>query len=212
MKALLILSGWFVRNLGIVVAATFLTGVPSWAEETNADQPQNPGRRGVSFGVPTADKNPFTAGKWTLVSYGSAAVGKTSRRVYAGHLGLGYYMIDSVSINLEGAGYFIDQTNDTGAGAVGLLPRWHYLQGDNWSVYVDGGAGIIYSDKRMGDSGTHFNFTLEAGLGMTYSLSERIMPITGFRWFHVSNARIKGEERNVGFDSPMFYLGIMMPF
>ena len=212
MKALLILYGWFVRTLGIVVAATFLTSVPSWAEEANADQPHNPGQGGISFGFPTADKNPFTAEKWTLVSYGSAAVGKTSRKVYAGHVGLGYYMIDGVSINLEGAGYFIDQANDTGAGGVDLLPRWHYLQGDNWSLYVDGGPGIIYSNKRMGDSGTHFNFTLQAGLGMTYSLNERIMPITGFRWFHISNARIKGEERNVGFDSPMFYLGVMMPF
>jgi hypothetical protein len=34
MKALLILYGWFGRTLGIVVAATFLTSVPSWAEVT----------------------------------------------------------------------------------------------------------------------------------------------------------------------------------
>jgi len=34
----------------------------------------------------------------------------------------------------------------------------------------------------------------------------------GLRWFHISNGRIKGKEHNVGFDSPLFYAGVMIPF
>ena len=66
---------------------------------------------------------------------------------------------------------------------------------------------MIYSMERMGRSGTHFNFTLQSGFGATYGLSDLFIPMGGMRWFHISKARIRGRDRNVGFDSPMFYLG-----
>jgi hypothetical protein len=154
----------------------------------------------------------FAAGKWLLSGYGSAALGKTTHKVYAGHVGLAYYFIDDLSINFEGVGYFIDHSNHTGGAGVNLLPRWHYLARDEWSLYLDGGWGLIYTRDTLRNPGTHFNFTVQAGAGATYDLSDRLMALGGVRWFHISNGRIRGKNRNVGFDSPLFYMGVMLPF
>lgn len=162
--------------------------------------------------APSTASGPFSAPRWTLSGYGSAAVGKTSHQVYAGHFGLGYYFIDNLALNAEAVGYYIDHAHDSGGGGLNLLPRWHYLVRDPWSLYLDGGWGFIYTRHTLRDPGTHFNFTLQAGLGGTYRFSERMHGMLGYRWFHISNARIRGKNRNVGFDSPMFYFGLMSPF
>jgi hypothetical protein len=162
--------------------------------------------------APSPATNPFTAGSWLLSGYGSAAVGRTSHQVYAGHLGLGYYLIDHLALNVEGVGYFVDHAHKTGGGGINLLPRWHYLVRDLWSLYLDGGVGFIYTRDTLRDPGTHFNFTVQAGLGASYRATDRLHPMIGYRWFHISNARIRGKDRNVGFDSPMFYVGVMSPF
>lgn len=154
----------------------------------------------------------FPAGTWNLYSYAAAAVGKTSRKVYAGNIGLGHYIIDDFSLNLQAAGYFVDHARDTGGGGVDMLFRWHPFYGRAWSLYMDGSPGFIYTRKTLRDPGTHFNFTVQGGMGATYKLTGRLHSMAGIRWFHISNARIRGKNRNVGFDSPMFYLGLMFPY
>ena len=72
-------------------------------------------------------------------------------------------------------------------------------------------AALAASSTYSTAAGTSTNFTFQGGMGTTYQLSDRVVPMGGLRWLHISNARIKGKERNAGFDSPMFYVGIMMP-
>ncbi|MBI4524099.1 MAG: acyloxyacyl hydrolase [Deltaproteobacteria bacterium] len=221
MKALILALGWLIRNSSLVLIGILSSpGLPLGSEVVSPRNPQT----GTAGEVRNSSKLPgtaqtapeenrsFAAGTRNITIYPSAAAGKSGRKIYAGHVGLGYYVIDNLSINLEGVGYGIDQDNDTGAVGLDLLPRWHYMRAADWSLYLDGGAGIIYSNNRLGESGTHFNFTLQGGLGVTYHLTGNLIPITGLRWFHISNARIQGKDRNVGFDSPMFYLGLMKPF
>lgn len=154
----------------------------------------------------------FPAGTWNIHGYGAAAAGKTRRKVYAGNIGLGYHVIDNLSLNLKVGGYFIDHARNTGGGGMDTLLRWHPLHGRHWSLYLDGGPGFMYSRKTLREPGTQFNFTVQGGMGATYKLTDRLHSMGGIRWFHISNARIRGKNRNVGFDSPMFYIGLMFPY
>ncbi|MFQ5853474.1 MAG: acyloxyacyl hydrolase [Candidatus Binatia bacterium] len=182
----------------------------SWRADPGREPLLNQDSERAAQGLKATD--PFAAGNRTLVGYGSVSAGKSARKVYGGHLGVGYYVVDDLSLNVEGVGYVIEQANDTGGSGVNLVGRWHYWRREEWSVYADGGVGLVYTRDTLRDPGTHFNFTLQGGMGATYDLANGLIPMSGLRWFHISNARIRGKERNVGFDSPMFYLGLMMPF
>jgi hypothetical protein len=66
-----------------------------------------PSKLTVAAPAQSPTNHPFTAGKWVLSGFGSAGAGKTSHRVYAGHVGLGYYFIDNLSLNVGAVGHFV---------------------------------------------------------------------------------------------------------
>jgi opacity protein-like surface antigen len=208
------------RNFTVAAAATLLSCAQVTAAQIDASasfsldrkKSQMPSHEGLESKIPGTSQGPFAAGKRVVTGYGSAGAGKASHRVYAGHVGLGYYLVDNLALNIEGVGYFVDHAHNSAGGGLDLLPRWHYLAQDNWSMYLDGGCGFIYTSDTLSDPGTHFNFTLQGGAGATYNLTDRLAAMFGARWFHISNARIRGKNRNVGLDSPIFYVGVMSPF
>ena len=77
-------------------------------------------------------------------------------------------------------------------------------------MYVDAGAGLLYTSSDVPDHGSSFNFTPQAGIGFTFDIGQNNRLMIGGRWFHVSNANIYDE--NPGLDSAMLYVGINMPF
>ena len=164
--------------------------------------------------------DPFAEGKWTMQIYGSGTYSQKNDRAYGGHLGVGYHILDGVSINAELAGEYLhsdDSQNphatggDTGGGALDVVVRWHFLRGDGWSIYAEGG-GVMESAESFPAAGTHFNFRPQFGMGATLRLTPDVYLMGGAKLFHISNAGIGGPEHNPGFDSFMYYLGVMIPF
>ena len=108
--------------------------------------------------------------------------------------------------------------NQVGDNAIGFNPslnvRWHYLNKDSWTLFVDAGIGTLLTTDNVPDGGTSLNFTPRAGVGLTYDLAElwdscnppRL--ILGARWHHISNARLNGNSRNPDRDGIMLYLGL----
>ncbi len=130
-----------------------------------------------------------------------------------GVLGLGfeYFMADDLSVNLElNVAFFSQEIEDAWGGNLALLFRWHFINEGNWTMYVDGGAGLLYTSSDVPDHGSSFNFTPQAGIGFTYDIGHNNRLMFGGRWHHVSNANIYDE--NPGLDSIMVYAGINMPF
>ncbi len=169
----------------------------------------------------TRPSDPFQEGSWVFTAYGSAAFGDDSGEVYAVHVGGGYYFIDGLSINLEAVGAFAS-VNDSGplheggdslGGGFDLLLRWHFLRDKNegrWSIYADGGAGILYTGESIPANGSNFNFTPQIGLGATYKICDWANLMGGARWYHISNAGTHSD--NPGYDSALVYLGVLIPF
>lgn len=159
----------------------------------------------------------FARDTWTVQAYGSVAIGDSAGALYVGHVGVGYHLMDNLSINAEAVGGYIDDIrngDESNAGIFGLdlLARWHMAQGDGWTVFLDAGAGIAQSSERFPADGTRFNFTPQAGMGFTLDVADDVVLLVGARWQHISNADRHGSDRNPGLDTALTYLGVMFTF
>lgn len=124
--------------------------------------------------------------------------------------GISHFVFNGHSINLELNGLVFDQVGDDAAGLnLAFLVRSHWIRGENWSLYVDGGAGIIVSTDQVPSAGSSFNFTPQVGGGATIRLNDRQQLMTGLRWYHISNADTF--ESNPGLDTVYGYVGINFP-
>jgi len=168
---------------------------------------------------PQSDAGPRDAGRWIANAYGSSTFGFSngeSGDLYLGHLGMGYYFWDNISINLEFVAGGVDPDFADTSSAVGfdLIGRWHFFESDdqNFSVFLEGGAGMLWTDDPFPAAGTHQNFTPQAGLGLTWDVGQRVRLLSGVRWHHISNADKTGEDRNPGYDGVMVYAGFNLTF
>jgi hypothetical protein len=130
-----------------------------------------------------------------------------------------------VSYFMELNGLYWDQESTTGFADAhdawgvnfNLLVRWHFLARETWSIYVDGGAGVMGTTERVpgpdrdeSDGGTYFNFTPQIGAGASIEIGHKTRLLSGVRWHHVSNARTS--NNNPGRDSLMIYAGVSFAF
>lgn len=124
--------------------------------------------------------------------------------------GLSHFFINGHSVNLELNGMAFSQTGDDAVGAnLALIMRWHLVRQENWSLYIDGGAGLLGTTEAVPTGGSTFNFTPQAGGGATVRLNEERHLMVGLRWHHISNAELF--DGNPGRDSVMGYVGVNFP-
>ncbi len=157
----------------------------------------------------------FPQGTWVTPTYLSGTV-FSSDHLYELHAGLGYYLWDNLAFNVEGVGTFVDfgkqagNPGDAWGAGLDLLFRWHFLQGQNWTVYADAGAGFREFNRQFPTNGTHFDFTPQAGLGATVHLASYLDLMGGARYFHLSNAGYDGTEHNPGYNGMQVYMGVLL--
>lgn len=166
--------------------------------------------------------DPFAQGQWIWTLYGGGAFWDDAGDVYQAHLGIGYHVLDNLSFNLEGVFAAVNGdegdvtdgsiSRDAVGGGLDLILRWHFWRRDNFTIYLDGGCGIIVFDEEFPGHGTNLNFTPQAGMGFTLDLNDKLMLMAGARWYHISNARHSGIVNNPGFDGGLVYAGVMWPF
>jgi hypothetical protein len=87
--------------------------------------------------------------------------------------------------------------------------RRHLWQNDRWSTFVVGTFGPVLHQHRVTPESLRFNFDIQGGFGLTYRLGRSILVQVGCRWYHLSNARVRGKDANLGFDAPMYFFGVM---
>jgi hypothetical protein len=145
-----------------------------------------------------------------------AGIDFDERSITRAGVGLGYFIADNVSLDLDLALAFFDQPGDNAFGVnTSLLLRWHFITDDDhkWSIYGEAGAGLLGSTDDVPAHGTSFNFTPQLGAGFTFDLDgnpggSRLF--TGIRWFHISNANTF--EDNPAVDFTMLHATIAFPF
>ena len=157
----------------------------------------------------------FEAGTWTLQSYATYAGGLGQyANISAVHAGGSYYVFNNLSLGLELSGGFAHQSDfdakDAWLYGVSAILRHHVLELDRrTTIFIDASCGPFEASHRIPAGGTHFNFITRVGLGATYQLKDNLYLIGGARYFHLSNARIEGSDRNPSINGVEGVLGLM---
>ena len=84
--------------------------------------------------------------------------------------------------------------------------RWHYGFEQTVSPYIELGAGMLYSNRDIPDTGADINFDAHIGAGANFRVSDDVHIMTGYRWRHVSNGNT--HERNSGVDYNQVLFGL----
>ncbi len=194
-----------------LVAGLLLMGMAGIGSPVLAGAPASrPGEAGAGEGATL-----FPQGTWDVTATGSFIHDwdRGNSNLAVGGVGVGYYVLDNVSLGIELNGYQVFQDQSTYAGGIALMGRHHLLSWDKWSLFADVGFGVFEASDAVPAGGTHFNFTFRTGLGVAYRIDEGVNLIGGVRYFHLSNARIDGGRgRNPSINGFEPYIGIMWTF
>jgi len=77
---------------------------------------------------------------------------------------------------------------------------WHLLNKENIKLSYDNGVGPNYFFSPFPEGGTRFNFTSQYGLEISWKVNLRWMSLR-LSNIHISNAGIKGRDRNPALDA-----------
>lgn len=156
---------------------------------------------------------PFPKGTWSFeleASY-TVPIRFSTDEFTTATAGVGYYLFDNFSVSAFAHGLLVNQELDhnTGGGGASILLRWHLINIDRFSFYLDGGGGLAWTNDPVPTGGTTYNYTARAGGGVAYRLKEDLHLLGGARYFHLSNANQHGRENNPSFDGVEYYIGLM---
>ena len=191
--------------VGVLVAGALVAWPAQAQVQAEADEP-------APFSAWGDD--PFAEGNryWDLRVAGS--VDPDLGEIYHGRLAAGQFISDGLALYLGASLGYADASKTDGGflGGPEIGVRWHFLRDQNWSVFFDASSGIFVHEHPMTDESLRFNFNLQGGFGGTYRVGDRMLLQGGVAWHHLSNARIRGKEHNLGYDGPMGYVGLIVPF
>lgn len=95
-----------------------------------------------------------------------------------------------------------------GTGFNGFI-RWDFLRWGGHSLFVEGGAGMVFTADDFPPGGTPWNFSRRRGLGASIRLM-KVRLLAGWREMHISNGKGFGHPRNPAYDATGFYIGLRL--
>ena len=163
----------------------------------------------------------FEKGTWTFQAYGGYVNDLGPYDVEAGFasVGVGYYLIDNISLSAEVSGYGISQPEGDGedegkggnavAGGAGLVFRHHLFHTGDTSFFVDVAASLFEASERVPAEGTRWNYATQTGVGIVHGTGGGPNLLLGVRFFHLSNADMHGNDRNPALNGVSAYVGVL---
>jgi len=149
--------------------------------------------------------------RWTIQAGGGIDIQSSDNSIMLAGVGVSYFLIENLSLNVELSGAYADQLgSDAGGVDFNLLLRWHVFDFETWTIYADGGAGMIFTFNDVPADGSSANFTPQLGVGFSFEVTREVQLLTGVRWHHISNANVY--RTNPGRDSIFGYVGISVAF
>lgn len=177
------------------------------APANTAPAPSQPSRLPAAFPKGTWDLEAGGSFAWEFYPY-------DHEKIATGSIGVGYYLADDFSATLRVPVSHVRQPETRDATMVGLdlQLRYHFLQRDRFTLFGDLIGGLAQATHEVPPGGTFFNFTVQGGIGATWRIADHVDLVGGFHVFHLSNAAIRGINRNPDLNAAQPYLGVMFTF
>jgi hypothetical protein len=151
------------------------------------------------------------AGSWRWQVLGGGGTGTDGISNAQLGAGISWFVVDDLSIDVQANADWFDQSGaNAWGGDVELLFRWHFIARDTWSLYVDGGCGLMWTSRDVPPDSASFNFTPQAGAGITWEIASDTRLMLGARWFHASNANTGSP--NPSYNGVFAYAGVSFGF
>jgi len=108
----------------------------------------------------------------------------------------------------------ISQASPRAAFLNGIVPqvRFRVFSRNDFTLFIETGAGVSWSDTTTPPRGTRFNFLLLASSGFMYKLTPQIYAVASARLLHLSNASLFGRDRNPDIEALGGAFGIYFAF
>jgi hypothetical protein len=138
-----------------------------------------------------------------------------------GYVTISHFLAEDLEVTGELAGWYLSLHNDdaavdddgsTGGVSVSGILRYHVVNTGTWTVFIDGGIGVLFAGDDVPAGGSEFNFLPRVGAGFTARVSGETRLQVGASWHHISNADISGDDENPGRDGVMVYAGLLFAF
>jgi hypothetical protein len=157
------------------------------------------------------------SGWWWTVGAGGGASLNNGEAGAAAFVGASSVIARDLEFSADLTRWYLteDHPNGDDAVALNLNPklRWHFIAEESYTLFLEAGVGLLIATDEVPEGGSEFNFTPQAGAGVTFPLSggpDRL--VVGVNWRHFSNANSFGSERNPGRDDVYAYIGVTFPF
>jgi hypothetical protein len=190
----------------VAMAATHFTFDPSTQESAASPSPAT-----APADIKPAAKAFGDVGstRWNII--GSVASNFKDAVTPQVSLSLSYFIMPNVSLDPQINVLYAGQDGEDAFGAgFGLLFRWHFVHHETWSIYVEGGAGLLFATHDVPAGTSNIDFTPQVVLGGSFDLGCDTRLMTGVGWYHISNANTG--INNDGRDQVIGYVGLSFPF
>lgn len=152
-------------------------------------------------------KGTWELGIWT--GGGTWVPGGTGdTQVWNAGLRVGYLLTDHVeyAVDLIPAYVIFEPVeNAYGAGVTPLLLKYNFTAGKRIAPYVEGGAGLLFTNHDVPFGTNSVNFTPQAAVGLQFFLREGRSVNIAARYVHISNAGLASP--NPGINTVQFTIG-----
>jgi hypothetical protein len=190
----------------ILVLAPLLTCPDTLAQAVSTDTPQSSA---------SSRRAAFSRGTSTVLVTGHAWLetwnyNLSREEFYGGTIGLGRYVIDRLSVGVEGSLARVLQEEGPNAqvAVLAAVGRYHLWRGERHSWFVDLALGVAQSDVPVPRRGTRFNYLARTGGGLARRLSRTAHLIASLEFAHLSNGGREGRDLNPDIQAMGVRLGI----
>ncbi len=132
----------------------------------------------------------------------------------AGSFAVSWAFKDGMALVVEFQAAGIEQSPPRSAFLNGITPmaRFRLYQHGATNLFLETGAGVSWSDTVVPPRGTRFNYLIIISGGVTHQLSRQTHFVASARLLHLSNASLKGRDRNPDIEALGGYFGIVFVF